>query len=100
MPAGKPDYPMSVYPAAWRGIPLDIYHTPDRFCGMDHLEVMSEGRVPLPITDTGYVSQLAWPERLEQFGGPVEFVLAWLDDEAGRSDWKRREEEGRQLSLF
>jgi hypothetical protein len=46
--------------AIWRGIGLTIRHHPS-WIRLDagpvqHLEIESDGRVPLPVTDTGYRS--------------------------------------------
>ena len=100
MPAGKPDESSMVAHAEWRGIALKIGYIPKRFPGMDHIEVRSAESVPLPITETGYRSLFILPERLEEYGDPATYVLAWLDHEAQSAAWKRYEADRKQLGLF
>jgi hypothetical protein len=86
--------------ATWCGIELTIRHLAGRFEGMDHIEVISTGRVALPVTETGYRSLFILPERVAEIGTPSEYVLAWLNHEAQSESWKRIEAEARQLSPF
>jgi hypothetical protein len=79
----------------WRGIALTISFTPDWLSVADHLEIETEGRVPLPVTETGYRSHFMAKGSIESYGGPVAFVTDWLDSEAKRLGWS-----GAQLSLF
>lgn len=65
-----------------------------------HLEVRSETGEPLPISETGYRSHFLPREAVEEYGGPVEFVKAWLDHDAAKPAWKKYVQERRQLSLF
>lgn len=67
-----------------------------------HIQVESvvPMREPLPITETGYRSHFTSPEVIEDHGGPVAFVLAWLDAESQSPAWKQAEAARRQLSLF
>jgi hypothetical protein len=89
-----------VIPTEWRGVALEIAHMTCSYAGIDHIEIMSAGRVPLPITETGYKSLFIDPEPVTHAGGAEGFVLAWLDHEATSAAWKRYEAEDRQLSLF
>lgn len=79
--------------AFWNGIGLTIRYTPQKWGVMDHLEIMSDNRQPLPITRTGYKSLFLCPEELDR--PPVDFVLWLLDNSAEAKDWS-----GDQLSLF
>jgi hypothetical protein len=79
----------------WRGIALTITFTPDWLNVADHLEIETLGRVPLPVTETGYRSHFIATASIESYGGPVAFVTDWLDSEAKRLGWS-----GAQLSLF
>ncbi|WP_457811904.1 hypothetical protein [Sinorhizobium meliloti] len=67
-----------------------------------HLQVdtLVPERAPLPITETGYRSHFANAADIEADGGPVAFVIAWLDHAAQSQDWKDRTEKARQLTLF
>lgn len=79
----------------WRGIALIITFTADWLGVADHLEIETEGRVPLPVTGTGYRSIFLYQGAVARNGGPVAYALARLDDEAQRQGWR-----GAQLSLF
>lgn len=94
--------------ATWRGIRLEIRHCPGWFSSagddfvIQHIEIRSEDKRMLPITNTGYRSYfMIGAEALIDFDhDPVELVLWWLDEAATDPKWKRREEEDRQGSLF
>lgn len=79
----------------WRGIALTITFTPNWLKLADHIEVETEGRIPLPVTETGYRSHFVPVGTVEAYGGAAAFVTAWLDAEAKRTGWS-----GAQLSLF
>ncbi|MDP1736011.1 MAG: hypothetical protein Q8L23_01070 [Caulobacter sp.] len=88
----------------WQGIALSVsYET--RWLDLEsanvaHLEVRSDGRVRLPITETGYRSHFLSPEAVTAAGGPVAYALAWLDYMAQSKEWKAHAEASRQLNLF
>ena len=65
---------------------------------MAHLEIRSTE--PLPITETGYHSHFCHPSIIDDEGGPVAFVLAWLDALAKTKKWRANEFARHQLSLF
>ena len=79
----------------WRGIAIEITHTPEKWSVIDHIELRTEGKTPLPVTETGYRSEYFALGSVAEFGGAVAFVTAWLDHEAERTKWR-----GAQLSLF
>lgn len=77
----------------WRGVTVVVRPAPDWLrLGVDHIEVETEPRPPLPITETGFRSHFLAPAELEAFGGPATFVRAGLD--ANVPDWVA------QLPLF
>ena len=88
----------------WQGITIELRWAPQwmnsDICSVAHLELISEGRVPLPVTETGYRSHFTSREAVEAHGGPVEFAAAWLDHEAQSEAWQRHAEQSKQLSLF
>lgn len=96
------------YLTTWQWIDLEIRHcscwlssAEDDFV-TQHIEIRSEGKVPLPITRTGYRSHFEnGADALNEFGDdPIEFVL-WLLTEAAKDlTWKRKEEDRRQGTLF
>lgn len=79
----------------WRGIRIEITYTPERFGLVDHIELDSGDKTPLPVTETGYRSDHLPIGNVEAAGGAVAYVTAWLDHEAERTGW-----DGAQLSLF
>ena len=94
----------------WRGVTVSVSYEPD-WLGMSkgapeaataHLEVqrVSPDWALLPITETGYCSHFLPRGSVERLGGPVAYVRVWLDEAAKAPDWKRREQQSRQLSLF
>lgn len=86
---------MEQYQIVWRGIALTIKFTPDWLSVADHLEISTEGRVPLPVTETGYRSIFLYQGVVARKGGAVAYTVARLDEEAHRVGWS-----GAQLSLF
>jgi hypothetical protein len=91
---------------SWQGIPLSVSYCPDHSAAfrevmgrpLAHLTVAADR--PLPITGTGYKSHFTGPELIDAEGGPVAFVLAWLDHAAALPEWQARQEQAAQLSLF
>ena len=63
-----------------------------------HIEVRAP--LPLPITETGYRSHFDRSDTIEAAGRSVAFVLAWLDHEAGRPEWRAAQDRAAQLCLF
>jgi hypothetical protein len=86
---------MEQHKIIWRGIALTITFKPDWLNVADHIELETEGRVPLPVTETGYRSHFMPVGSVMAYGGPVTYVTDWLEAEAKRMGWS-----GAQLSLF
>jgi hypothetical protein len=86
---------MEQHKITWRGIALTITFKPDWLNVADHLEIATEGRVPLPVTETGYRSHFMAVGSIAAYGGPAAYAIDWLDHEAARVGWS-----GAQLSLF
>lgn len=92
----------------WQGQNIDIrFHKnifPSAYKSLGyvlvHLEIETIDRSPLPITETGYRSHFCSLRGIEAHGTPVDFVRAWLDNEAQSQQWKAFEEKSRQLNLF
>jgi hypothetical protein len=94
----------------WQGVRVAVSYEPD-WLGMAertsdaataHLEVkrVSPNWAVLPITETGYRSQFLPRGAVERAGGPAAYVRAWLDEAAKAPDWRRKEFQSRQMSLF
>lgn len=62
---------------------------------VDHIELRTENKVPLPVTETGYRSHFMNKGAVGHHGGAVAFVTSWLDHKAKRTGWSNA-----QLSLF
>lgn len=86
---------MKKHTIAWRGIQVEITFTPEKFGMIEHVELRSENRAALPVTETGYRSHYIPIGSVEQEGGAVAYVTAWLEFEAERTRWS-----GTQLTLF
>jgi hypothetical protein len=90
----------------WRGIAVSVSYEADWLRSAargspyptSHLEIRSP--VPLPITDTGYLSHFVAPGVVEEHGGTAAFVRAWLNNAAHSTKWRQAEEKRRQLDLF
>lgn len=94
--------------AMWRDIELEIRHcrnwlpTSEAPFVTQHIEIRSQDKRLLPITETGYRSHfMNGADALVEFDhDPVAFVLWWLDEAAKDPDWTQREFDDRQGSLF
>ncbi|MDF1864413.1 MAG: hypothetical protein P1U70_06245 [Saprospiraceae bacterium] len=67
---------------------------------MAHLEIRSVNREKLPMTETGYRSVFEKAANIEEYGSPVDFVKAWLEQSAQSKEWKDYMIQSQQLSLF
>lgn len=79
----------------WRGIAIEITHTPEKWSVTDHIELRTTPKTPLPVTETGYRSEYFALGSVADYGSAVAFVTAWLDHEAERTKWC-----GAQLSFL
>ena len=93
--------------AQWRGVSLCIQWEPwflntNALAQPGHLQIESvePRRAPLPITETGYLSWFTAPALVQESGGPVAFVLQWLNAEASGLAWAQAETDRQQLSLI
>ena len=86
----------------WQGLTLSVDYHPRSFLSLAHLVVRSVDpeRGPLPITETGYRSHFLAPAEVDEAGGPVPYVLVWLDDAACAPQWQDHLDRARQGSLF
>jgi hypothetical protein len=94
----------------WQGITVEVTYEPNWLnvsnpdCDLPyaHLEIrtVAPERAPLPITETGYKSHFLHPYEIEEFGGPVAYAEAWLNEMAKAQEWLDYQTSSRQLSLF
>jgi hypothetical protein len=65
---------------AWKGQGITIRWAPNWSVGViAHLEIVTADRKAHPISETGYKSHFCPREQVEEMGGPVAFVTAWLE---------------------
>lgn len=92
----------------WDSINIQITYNPDysevfrEVYGrpLAHLEIESENRQRLPMTETGYRSHFTAAAEIEAYGTPVDFVELWLEETAKNKEWQEYKKERQQLSLF
>lgn len=95
--------PSEHYELLWRGREVRVVYHPSALGFMtdyEHIEVLSNPRQALPITETGYRSLFLPSGAIEEGGGPVAFVTRWLDHKANTREWKQTDLQSRQGSLF
>lgn len=90
----------------WQGIALSVTYDPEPWKSfrevygwpLAHLSIKAP--CPIPISVTGYQSRYIAASLVEAEGGPVAFMVAWMDHEAQRPEWKAQQAATAQLSLF
>ena len=84
----------------WRGILIAV--TFERQAHVDHIQIetLEPKRAPLPITETGYLSQFFSRAVIEKAGGPAAYVRNWLDQSTAKKGWPEIEATVRQYSLL
>lgn len=91
------------YRFQWEGIEIEATYCPVQWGVIAHLEIESINppRAPLPITETGYKSHFHPCGTVEANGGDVVAqIIAWLDVEATKPEWRRYVQASRQGELF
>lgn len=91
---------LHTYRLDWQGIGMTITHAQNQWGIIDHIEIHTDGKRPIPITETGYRSHFLSGQLVKPYGTANAFVKAWLDEEASNSDWQQQQDAQRQLSLF
>lgn len=86
---------MVQHTVTWRSVEVEITFTPEKFGIVDHIELCTKNNEKLPVTQTGYRSHFMDKGTVEEHGGAVAFVTAWLDHEAEHTGWSNA-----QMSLF
>lgn len=94
----------------WRGIGIEVRYCPSWSAAYDEIygeplahlaiETLDPPRSPLPVTETGFRSHFIPARVIDEEGGPVPFVLGWLDEAAQSPRWRQLEANSRQLSLL
>ena len=97
-------HPSQTYRFQWEGIEIETTYVPRSWGGViAHLEIESiqPPRAPLPITKTGYKSHYHPCGTVEANGGDVVAqIIAWLDEEAAKPEWRAYAARSRQGELF
>lgn len=91
------------YRFQWEGIEIEAIYRPVQWGVIAHLEIesISPARAPLPITETGYKSHYHPCGTVEANGGDVVAqIVAWLDEEATKPEWRAHVAKSRQGELF
>lgn len=92
------------YSHTWEGFSLAIRWCPlwlsNELVNTGHLEIYSEDKLPLPITETGYRSHFIRKEVIEDAGGAIAYVQAWLEHGAKSKSWQQQRASLQQPSLF
>lgn len=91
------------YRFQWEGIEIEATYRPIKWGVIAHLEIRSiqPERAPLPITETGYKSHFYPCGTVEANGGDVVAqIVAWLDEEAAKPEWRAHAAKSRQGELF
>jgi len=84
----------------WRGIRMEIIHVGTYSADMDHIEIHTENKMPIPITETGYKSHFFPTGSYAEYDTAEALVVAWLEAEANSKEWKAKELAAQQMSLF
>ena len=85
----------------WEGVTVYLKWEPYAYSGIiSHLQIQSDNRVPIPVTETGYRSHFCHKEEIEEHGGPVAYVRKRLEQESLSAERQSyRKQQGRQ-ALF
>ena len=94
----------------WNGIDIEIGYDPSWSPAyfenyeeaLAHLEcrAVAPEKARLPITETGYRSHFTPASAIEDEGGPVAYLQAWLDHAAQSREWQGYLDAQRQPMLF
>ncbi len=99
----KPEIPKDIrgFRIEWQGITIYLKWEPEAYWGViAYLEIQSENRVRIPITETGYRSHSCHKADIEAYGGPVEFVRNRLEEKSQSPEWKSYLKTKDSQSLF
>ena len=92
----------------WRGVTIRVGYEAD-WLGLGEgfeahahldLQVMEPKGAPLPVTDTGYRSEFLGGGEVEEAGGIVAYVTAWLEEMAESKSWRVARARWEQRDLF
>ena len=73
----------------WQGIEISLKWEPEYSLGyIAHLEIESKHNERIPITETGYKAHFCPREIVEAYSNPVDYVQAWMEQEAEKPEWQ------------
>ncbi|WP_300528040.1 hypothetical protein [Maricaulis sp.] len=109
MSAKEPERQFERFTLDWQGIALSVSYE-EHWLGVEHVSpfatahfevrVIDPDNHIIPITETSYRSHFVHRDVVRKFGGPADFVIAWLEEAAQSPEWKARLDRHRQFSLF
>ena len=109
MSGGEENRDVQSFRIDWQGIALSVEFE-EHWLGIRRegpfaiahfqVRVLAPSDARIPITETGYRSHFVPRELVAEYGGPMAFVLAWLDEAAETTAWKESVEQVRQLRLL
>lgn len=98
------------YEFEWRGISIEIYYVQSFSKAyfdalgypLSHLSIesVSPKRAPLPMTETGYLSDFIQGGNLGDYDNPCDYVKASLDHAAKSPEWIQHQASQNQMALF
>jgi len=99
------------YKLEWRGITIKICFEPDCTGGiytsvygypLAHLtlESIEPEKAPLPMTNTGFISDFFAASEMDGYDSTISYVQHWLDETAKSSEWTELQEKSKQMSFF
>lgn len=82
-----------IYSFSWREIAITLYYAElfrdaHEKHGFAIAKIHIKANAPLPIALKGSLLHYAESDYLDQFTNPVEYIKAWLEQEADSSEWK------------
>ena len=91
----------------WQDLVIEVRYQPNWLgegggYAIAHLDItcITPSRHPLPFTETGYRSRFLHHEEVDEAGGAVAYVTAWLDEASKSRVWSDLKSRNRQLTLF
>lgn len=82
-----------IYSFTWREIEISLHYAAlfrgdSEKHGFALAKIHIKANAPLPIALTGRLLHYVTADYLDEFSNPVEYVKAWLEQEADSSEWK------------
>ncbi|NRA87514.1 MAG: hypothetical protein HRU28_08975 [Rhizobiales bacterium] len=86
----------------WQGITIEIdqhvIHADVGITGITVKSILPE-KEPLPISETGFLSQFPSIESVKHYGGVKNYILSYLDHEAAKPEWEKSKKRLKQEQI-